>query len=39
LIWRGYYEGNFQTNITIIEKEQLLAEAFQKLLSKYPPKK
>ncbi len=39
LIWRGFYEGNFQTNITIIEKEQLLAEAFQKLLSKYPPKK
>jgi hypothetical protein len=39
LIWRGFYEGNFQTNIGIIEKEQLLAEAFQKLLSKYPPKK
>jgi len=39
LIWRGFYEGNFQINIGIIEKEQLLAEAFQKLLSKYPPKK
>ncbi len=39
LIWQGFYEGNFQTNIEIIEKEQHLAEAFQKLLSKYPPKK
>ncbi|MDD3723856.1 MAG: DUF4136 domain-containing protein [Lutibacter sp.] len=39
LIWRGFYEGDFQTNIRISEKEQLLAEAFQKLLSKYPPKK
>ena len=39
LIWQGFYEGNFQTNIGISEKEQLLAEAFQKLLSKYPPKK
>lgn len=39
LIWRGFYEGNFQTNIEIIEKEQLLAEAFQKLLRKYPPEK
>lgn len=39
LIWQGFYEGNFQTNIEIIEKEQLLADAFQKLLSKYPPKK
>ncbi len=39
LIWQGIYEGDFQTNIGIIEKEQLLAEAFQKLLSKYPPKK
>ena len=39
LIWQGFYEGNFQTNIKISEKEQLLAEAFQKLLRKYPPKK
>jgi hypothetical protein len=39
LIWQGFYEGNFQTNTGISEKEQLLAEAFQKLLSKYPPKK
>ena len=39
LVWRGFYEGNFQTNIGISEKEQLLAEAFQKLLRKYPPKK
>lgn len=39
VIWQGFYEGNFQTNIKIIEKEQLLAEAFQKLLHKYPPKK
>jgi hypothetical protein len=39
LIWRGFYEGNFQTNIGISEKEQLLADAFKKLLSKYPPKK
>lgn len=39
LIWQGIYEGDFQTNIGIIEKEQHLAEAFQKLLSKYPPKK
>ncbi len=39
LIWQGIYEGDFQTNIGISEKEQLLAEAFQKLLSKYPPKK
>lgn len=39
LIWRGFYEGIFQTNIEIVEKEQLLAEAFQKLMRKYPPKK
>lgn len=39
LIWRGFYEGNFQTNTDIIEKEQLLKEAFQKLLRKYPPNK
>jgi hypothetical protein len=39
LIWRGFYEGNFQNNIEITQKEQLYAEAFKKLLSKYPPKK
>ena len=39
LIWRGFYEGNFQINVEIAQKEQLYAEAFRKLLSKYPPKK
>jgi len=39
LVWRGFYEGNFQSNVEIAQKEQLYAEAFKKLLSKYPPKK
>ncbi|WP_372769495.1 DUF4136 domain-containing protein [Lutibacter sp.] len=39
LVWRGFYEGNFQSNVEITQKEQLYAEAFKKLLSKYPPKK
>lgn len=39
LVWRGFYEGNFQSNVEIIQKEQLYIEAFRKLLSKYPPKK
>ncbi len=39
LIWRGFYEGDFQSNVEIAQKEQLYVEAFKKLLSKYPPKK
>jgi len=39
LVWRGFYEGNFQNNVEIAQKEQLYTEAFKKLLSKYPPKK
>jgi len=38
LVWQGYYEGNFNANIEIVQKEQQLAIAFQKLFSKYPPK-
>jgi len=39
LVWRGFYEGDFQSNVEITQKEQLYVEAFKKLLSKYPPKK
>jgi hypothetical protein len=39
LVWQGIYEGNFNTSIEAVQKEQQLAIAFQKLFSKYPPKK
>lgn len=39
LIWRGFYEDDFPNNVEITQKEQLYAEAFRRLLSKYPPKK